>query len=148
MLRVVRRNPEGISLPFFPIFNMFDEFVKNSTSDEMKNDNQGYCAMPLDLTETEKDYRVIANLPGIKKEEVKISLEKNQLTIEAENKNNVEDEKAVYHHKERFCGKYQRVIYLPENVDVDNIKAKMENGLIELIIPKQEVKPQKLINIE
>ncbi|MDD4156280.1 MAG: Hsp20/alpha crystallin family protein [Candidatus Cloacimonetes bacterium] len=144
MLRVIRRNPDGIGT----ILNMFGDFVNNSLSEEIKSENQDFCAMPLDLTETEKDYRVVANLPGIKKEDVKISLEKAQLIIEAENKNNVEDEKAVYHHKERFCGKYQRVIYLPENVNVDNIKAKMENGLLELIIPKEEIKPQKLINIE
>ncbi|MCK9330413.1 MAG: Hsp20/alpha crystallin family protein [Candidatus Cloacimonetes bacterium] len=144
MLRVIRRNPDGIGT----ILNMFGDFVNNSLSEEIKSENQDFCAMPLDLTETEKDYRVVANLPGIKKEDVKISLEKAQLIIEAENKNNVEDEKTVYHHKERFCGKYQRVIYLPENVNVDNIKAKMENGLLELIIPKEEIKPQKLINIE
>lgn len=147
MLRIIGKNPESLSMPFFPVMSLFDEFVKNSVGDEIKNEKQNYCAMPLDLTETEKDYRVIANLPGFTKELVKISLDNNQLTIETVDQEKKE-ENAVYHHKERFCGKYHRLIYMPENVDVNEIKAKMENGLLELIIPKQEVKPQKLINIE
>jgi HSP20 family protein len=142
MLRIVKRDP------FFPILSLFDEFVKNSATDEIKSENESVTAMALDLSETEKDYRVIANLPGIKKEDVKLSVEKNQLTIEASHKKEEESDKATYHHRERFFGKYHRIIYLPDNVDTNNIKAKMENGLLELSIPKEAAKPQTLINIE
>ena len=144
MLRIVKRDP------FIPIISLFDEFVRNSATEEIKsiNENENVCAMALDLTETEKDYYVIANLPGIKKEEVKISIDKNQLSIEASHEKVEVTEKSVYHHKERFCGKYHRLIYLPENVDTSKIKAKMENGVLELTIPKAEEKQQKFISVE
>ena len=142
MLRIVRRDP------FYPILSMFDEFVKNTTSEEMKSEIENVSAMTLDLSETENDYRVLANMPGIRKEDVKVSLDKNQMTIEANHPKDEDSEKSKYHHRERFYGKYHRIIYLPDNTDTENIKAKMENGLLELSIPKETQKPQTIINID
>ena len=141
MFKIVRRDP------YLPILSLFDEFVNNSTTDAVKQDNENVSAMVLDLAETDKEYRIIANLPGIRKEDVKISLDKNQLTIEAIHNKVEGDNKEIYHHRERFFGKYYRIIYLPENVDSKGIKAKMDNGILDLSLPKEAEKPQIIIKI-
>ena len=142
MLRIVRRDP------FYPILSMFDEFIKDTTLDKQKSESERVSAMALDLTETENDYRVLANMPGIKKEDVKVSLEKNQMTIEAKHHWEEETDKPNYHHRERFFGKYHRTIYLPDTCDSDKIKAKLEHGVLELMIPKKEPTPIKKVEIE
>ena len=144
MFRIVRREN------YSPIFSLFDDFIKNSSVEDVKNvgENENVSAMALDLVESAKEFHVIANLPGICKEDVKISLDKNQLIVEAFHKKEEEIEKSFYHHRERFFGNYRRVIYLPDSVDKNKIKAKMENGLLELIIQKEEEKPQTFISID
>ena len=142
MFKIVRRDN------FSPIFSLFDDFIKNTAIEENKNVNENVSIMALDLVESAKDFRIMANLPGILKEDVKISLDKNQLFIEAVHRKEEEDEKSIYHHRERFFGNYRRVIHLPDNVDKSQIKAKMENGLLELVIQKIEEKPQTFISID
>jgi len=142
MFKIVRRDP------FLPILSLFDEYVNNSATDEVKSVSENVSAMVVDLAETDKEYRIIALLPGIKKEDVKISLDKNQLTIEATHSIDESDSKDIYHHRERFFGKYFRTIYLPENVESNGIKAKMGNGLLDLSIPKEVKKQQTFINID
>ena len=144
MLRIVQKDP------FYPILSLFDEFLNHSATEDVRkvSETESVSAMALDLSETEKEYRVYANLPGIKKEGVKITLDKNQLAIEATHQKDEENEKYIYHHRERFNGKYYRKVYLPENVDTNNIKATMENGILELLIPKAATKPQTFINID
>ena len=143
MFKIVRKDP------FMPILGMFDEFLKNSHAEEIRSEEQeNVSAMALDLSENAKEYRIIANLPGICKDDVKISLDKNQLVIEATHKKETEEQTPTYHHRERFFGKYRRQIHLPENVKSSNIKAKMENGVLQLTVPKEDEKPQTFITIE
>jgi HSP20 family protein len=142
MFKIIRRDP------YLPILNLFDEFVNHSTTEEAKSANENISAMVLDLAETTTEYRIVANLPGVCKEDAKISLDKNQLTIEATHTKDEIGGKEIYHHRERFFGKYYRTIYLQKNVESSEIKAKMENGLLELIIPKEAEKPQVFISID
>ena len=144
MFKIVRR--DNIS----PIFNMFDEFLKDSSFEDNKNisEPENVCIMALDLLESDDEYRIIANLPGINKEDVKLSLDKNELVIETVRKKEELKENDVYHHRERFYGNYKRLICLPEHVDKDSIRAKMNNGLLELFIKKEETLPKKEIVIE
>jgi len=144
MFRVVRRDH------FLPMVSLFDEFMKDSTTDEVRGPHEveNVSAMALDMSEGEKDFYIHANLPGIRKEDVKLSVDKNALVIEVTQQKEVEDTNTIYHHRERFYGKYYRRIHLPENVDTNAIKAKMDNGVLELTIPKEAKKPQVLINIE
>ena len=144
MFRIVRREN------FSPIFSLFDEFVKNTAFEDVKSISENECfgAIALDWVESEKEYRIMANLPGFCKEDVKITLDKNLLTVEAFQKKENEEEKPLYRRRERFCGNYRRVIYLPDNIIKDNIKAKMENGLLELTIQKATETQHSLIAIE
>lgn len=133
----------------FPAYSLFENFVnrffnENATS----RDHCSLASMAIDLRETEKSYELIANLPGIKKEDIKISVQKNQLVIEAKNADEPMEKESIVHRKERYNGCYQRSIYLPDNVETEQIQAKMENGVLTLILPKIKEKPQKYVTIE
>ncbi|TPX69571.1 hypothetical protein SpCBS45565_g02292 [Spizellomyces sp. 'palustris'] len=99
----------------------------------------------LDVTETDKEYIIKADLPGLNKDEVKIHLDNDVLTIEGERKDEREDRDGDrFHIVERTFGRFRRSIRLPPDAQVDNVNAKMENGVLELDIPKnQEVREQR-----
>jgi len=133
-----------------PVFSLFDDFIDRLTSDELKHTphKTEACQMPVDISENEREYKVMANLPGIAKENIKISFLKGQMTIETQIKEEkVETEQKVIR-RERYCGIYQRFLYLPDNIEADKISAKMENGVLTVVIPKIEVKKQSFITIE
>jgi len=103
-----------------------------------------------DLVENDKEYNLTIELPGIEKEDIKISYENNYLTISAEKKANIDksDESKNYVHKEIYYGSCQRRFYL-ENVDSEKIKASYKNGILEVKLPKKEViDGTKYISIE
>ncbi|KAK7381037.1 hypothetical protein VNO78_33561 [Psophocarpus tetragonolobus] len=110
---------------------------------------------PTDWKETNDAHVFICDLPGLKKEEVKVEVvdEGRVLQMSGERKNNEdEDDKNnnKWHRIERFHGKFQRKFRLPKNAKVDQVKASMENGVLVVTIPKEEVKkPEtKVIQIE
>ncbi|GAV91849.1 HSP20 domain-containing protein, partial [Cephalotus follicularis] len=107
---------------------------------------------PTDWKETPEAHVFIADLPGLKKEEVKVEIdEEGVLQISGERINVDKDDKNdKWHRVERCRGKFFRRFRLPENARTDEIKASMENGVLVVTIPKQELKKpeKKLIKIE
>ena len=140
MFRIVKRNN------YYPVFSLFDDFFKNSILEETEKEN--ISAMALDLVEAENEYRIIANLPGVKKEDVNIALKDNLLTLSAVTEARNETNKENLIRTERFVGKYQRSFALPDNCDIENIKAKMEHGVLKLSVPKRETIEMKEIIVE
>lgn len=102
----------------------------------------------VDIKETADAYKVIAEIPGVNPKDIKVSLDKNTLTIQGEK--NIEDEKdgSNWHRVERFSGSFCRQFTLPNNIDADSIKAKTKHGLLELTIPKVEKVETKYVKIE
>jgi HSP20 family protein len=99
----------------------------------------------LDLSETAEGYLVEAALPGLKPEDVEITLENNVLTIKGETRQEVDDKQRNFHRVERRFGAFQRTISLPTTVKSDQIHASLTNGVLRLEIPKaEEVKPRKI----
>jgi HSP20 family protein len=126
------------------MMNLFDDFFSRFYEEETDNN---FKAMAMDIIEQEKEFELLANLPGFKKEDVKISIQDNQLVIEAKCDTKKEEKKGTMYRCERYSGNYRRTLYLPENADVNKIQAKMEDGVLKLSIPKKEATPQKEIVI-
>jgi HSP20 family protein len=94
----------------------------------------------VDVIEKETQFLVHVALPGIKKEEINIDLAKNVMTISGERKLKNENKEDKYHMVENFYGKFSRSFTLPENVDSTKIDAQFEDGILNVFIPKAEVK--------
>ena len=100
----------------------------------------------IDITEEEKEYTFKADLPGLEKKDISISVEEGVLSITGEKKAELEKkEKGRYYHLERSYGKFRRAFSLPEYVDEKNINASLKNGVLEVSLRKTEPpKPKKI----
>ena len=99
----------------------------------------------VDLSESENTYEVKAEIPGMKKEDIRVSYEDNVLTLTGEKKQEKEVKNKNYHRVERAYGRFQRSFRLPKTVNKDEIKAKYKDGVLTVEIPKAEaVKPKEI----
>jgi HSP20 family protein len=104
----------------------------------------GYT-LALDVAEQEDKYIVKASVPGIKPEDVEITLTDKVLTIKGETKDEQEVKEENYHLRERRFGSFMRSLALPNSVDADKIEAVNEHGVLTLTLPKAEaVKPKRI----
>lgn len=102
----------------------------------------------LDLLEEKDQYVLKADLPGIKKEDIKISFEHGVLRIDGERKSEVEHKDRQVHRIERSYGRFVRVINLGTDVDQNKIHANYKDGILEVIVPKSERSKPKSIDIQ
>src|SRR5947199_6804805 len=99
----------------------------------------------MDLVETDDDFVLRADLPGLTEDDVNIELEDNVLTLSGERKSEREEKNEGYYRVERASGSFQRSLTLPEGVDPEGIKADFDKGVLEVRIPKpQQRKPRKV----
>lgn len=101
-----------------------------------------------DITETDDAFNITAEVPGIKREDVKINIEDHILSISGEKNQEKEEKGETFHRTERFYGSFNRSFSLPKNVNEDKIEAVFKDGLLTLTIPKTEVKKTKAIEIK
>jgi HSP20 family protein len=103
----------------------------------------------LDVQDKEKEYLIEAELPGVKKEEITLEMHDGQLMIGIQREEKVDEEKKNYIHKERRYCSMNRSVYLAD-ADTENIKAKLDNGVLEITVPKVEksVSQKNKIEIE
>ena len=129
--------------------NLFDDDWMNFPfNDEFwgkKNPLYGKHAqnmMKTDIRETDGSYELDVDLPGFKKDEIQIELKDGYLTVSAEKglDKDEEDKKGKYIRKERYAGALSRTFYLGEEIREEEIKAKFENGILSVSIPKEEEK--------
>ena len=97
----------------------------------------------VDIIENEKAFELHVAVPGLSKEDFNIELNKNLLTISGERKLSSEKKDTNYHSIETQYGSFSRSFTLPENVDAEKINAKYNNGILELMVPKDEKKVLK-----
>ena len=99
----------------------------------------------LDLSETPEAFLVEVTVPGLKAEDLNITVENNVLTISGEVRQEKESKERNYHRVERRFGNFQRSVSLPNRVKADAINASLENGVLHLSIPKaEEIKPRRI----
>lgn len=102
----------------------------------------------VDITESDSEYVIKADIPGMKKEDIKISLENNTLTISGERKEEKEEKGKNYVKKEKNYGSFMRSFALPHTVDAKGIKATYKDGVLSINVPKTEEAKPKEIKIE
>jgi HSP20 family protein len=99
----------------------------------------------MNVSEDPDNYYVRAELPGIKADELNISITGNSLTVAGERTIPAENEKAGYHRREREAGKFSRVVGLPSEVDTSKVEARCVDGLLTVVLPKaEEAKPKQI----
>jgi HSP20 family protein len=98
-------------------------------------------APSADISETDKEYLIRAELPAVKKEDVKVTVDQGMITIEGERKQEKEDKTEKYHRVESFRGSFTRSFSLPENANADAVRCESKDGVLTVHIPKTE--PQK-----
>ncbi|MBT8037892.1 MAG: Hsp20/alpha crystallin family protein [Verrucomicrobiae bacterium] len=104
----------------------------------------------VDISEDSSEYLIVADLPEVHKDEVKVGIEEGTLRISGERKSESEekDEKRKFHRIERHYGSYQRSFRLPENIDQSHIKADFSDGVLHVHLPKRDTKPQQVIPVK
>ena len=129
--------------------NLFDDFMDFPFDDDFwgrKNPLYGKNAkrmMKTDIRETDGSYELDVDLPGFKKDEIQASLENGYLTISAAKglDKDEKDKEGKYIRQERYAGAMSRSFYVGDEVTQEDIKAKYEDGILKLSIPKKEKKP-------
>ncbi|MGA9408796.1 MAG: Hsp20/alpha crystallin family protein [Bacteroidota bacterium] len=102
----------------------------------------------VDLSETDDSYIIRAEIPGMKKEDVKITLLDSLVTIRGEKKNEAEEKNGTYHRIERSYGSFERSFNLPGGVKSGDIEAKYNDGLLTITLPKTEEAKEKVHDIK
>ena len=106
---------------------------------------------PANIKENDKEFLLYMSSPGMRREDFKIELENGILTVSSEREEVLNEDEEKYRRKEFSYYSFSRTFALPDNVDENNIKAKYENGMLELILPKKEgaiSKPRKKISVK
>ena len=124
----------------------FNPFYKESQQ-EQDNDNCISWAPAADIYDTKDDYVVKLEIPGLSKKDVKIEVENDTLSVSGERKSDNGVKKDEIHWSEIHSGKFHRAFRLPKNIDAKKIDASMKDGILELKVPKPEVKKPKHIPI-
>jgi HSP20 family protein len=102
-------------------------------------------SVAVDMHETDDDVTVEAELPGLKPEDVDVSITENALTMKGEFKSEEEGERDNVHFQERRYGSFQRSITLPAAIDADAAEAEFDNGVLRITLPKvEETKPKQI----
>lgn len=117
--------------------SVFEDFFGRSSSSDLWGDDAGEFLPRVDVSETGKEVRITADLPGLDEKDVEVTVTNNMLTIKGEKKVEKEEEEGDYYHSERSYGYFDRTIALPQGIDADNAKAKFKKGVLKVTIPKK-----------
>ncbi|MCX7661142.1 MAG: Hsp20/alpha crystallin family protein [Candidatus Omnitrophica bacterium] len=138
--------------PFRELLDLEREFSRIlDTSFELlpeKVSKEGTWLPSLDVSEDKESISVKVDLPGVKQEDIDVSIHGNILTIKGERKKEAESKDKNYHRVERFFGSFVRSLTLPQYADTNKVKASYKDGVLEITIPKTEEAKPKQIKVE
>lgn len=144
-MNIVRWSPNR------PLRSFIQEFDRLFSRAVAARDDEGRgCTLypAIDLVETEEAFVIKADLPGIKQDEIDLSITDNVLTIKGEKKSEKVEEGESYHFTERTTGTFTRSIPLPTLIDQEKVTAAYRNGVLEVSVPKHEQVKAKKIEIK
>ncbi|KAJ9189145.1 hypothetical protein P3X46_000475 [Hevea brasiliensis] len=133
------------------IWDPFDGFFNLALQDVSASalETSAIINTRIDWKETPEAHIFKADVPGLKKEEVKVEVEDGRiLQISGERNKEKEEKNDKWHRLERSSGKFLRRFRLPENAKMDNVKASLENGVLTVKVPKEEIKNPEVKSIE
>ncbi|WED42585.1 Hsp20/alpha crystallin family protein [Legionella cardiaca] len=136
---------------YYPLTRDFTHFLENFFKGQPEDSSfidTSSWAPAVDIKEEKNRFIVLADIPGVKKEDIHISLEKNILTIQGERHFEKTETRDNYSRVERTQGQFYRRFSLPETADETKISAKCKNGVLEIAIPKKEITPEKRIEVK
>jgi HSP20 family protein len=139
-----------MSLVRYEPYNLFDQF--NSEISRLLGNNRPINAAAatdwapaVDIREDEDRYLLVADLPGVDRKDVDITVEDNTLTFKGERDTEKQESNAGYRRRERVHGEFLRQFTLPDSADKENIQATVTDGVLEITIPKQQkLQPKKI----
>ena len=134
--------------PISTLSTLFDDFFGGNVFESVDRQLTGTSWPKVDIEENDAGYTIHADLPGLEKNDVKITVENGTLLIEGEKKAENKREKERYYHLERSYGRFSRSFALPDEVDAQKISASMKNGVLELTLPKSEQAKPKSIEVK
>lgn len=109
----------------------FDDMYPEYGYDEIDK-----LTMPVEITDKEKEYDIRAELPGVKKEDLDIDVEKNYITIRAKKEEEAKEDNKSYKKSEFKYGEFARTIYIPQEINIEKTEAKLEHGVLKIQAPK------------
>ncbi len=131
------------------IENFFDRFFNDLDHAYPLNFQESGSLSPrTDLAETDSTYYIDVDMAGVNQKDIELKIENNILNIKGKREEKEEQKGRDYYIREHYYGSLQRSLSLPANVDSDNVKAKFENGVLHIEIPKKEQKTAKKIEIK
>ena len=125
--------------------NLFEDFLNNDRL--LNHTRDGWCPA-VDITEDDDKYHVRMELPGVTKDDVKISFTDDVLHVSGEKKNEKNEEQKNYHHYERRYGKFERAFRIHSDVIDDKIEATFKDGVLNIELPKAEIAKPKQIEVK
>ncbi len=141
----------NVSLPIQDWANEMEQalerFFGNPLSVLQPSREGGNFTACLDVAETEKEYHVHVDLPGVKPEEVKLEIVDDRLTISGKREAETKTEGKNFHRIERSTGEFFRTVMLPQSIDQENISAEFSNGVLNIRLPKSIKNQPKKIEI-
>ena len=148
-MTLVKWNPSrellNVEREFNKLFNTFNRrygFDDSSTNEELEN---AVWSPLTDISENKDQYILKMDLPGVSKENLKLSFHDGELIISGERKQEKEEKDSKYHRIERTYGKYYRSFTLPQTIQADKINAEFKDGQLTITVPKsEEAKPKEL----
>ena len=142
-----------MSLVRYEPVNLFDQFNReinrffyNTRAQSAANEEHNW-APAVDIREEDKRYLLIADIPGVKRDDVEITLEDGVLTVKGERASETGETREGFRRKERIHGTFMRQFTLPDTVNADNISAAVNDGVLEIEIPKQDKPEPKKISV-
>ena len=102
----------------------------------------------VDITEDDKEYLIKAELPEVRKDDVKVAVENGVLTISGERKSEKEEKNKKYHRIERAYGSFERTFIVPDDADADKVNAEFKDGVLRVHLPKSEKAKPKQIEVK
>jgi HSP20 family protein len=149
MLNIIPRSPLLSSIARIDPFTNVDEWFKGFGMRPFSMESEAPSLIKIDLTENDTTYTVRAEIPGMKKEDVKVQVDGNRVSISAETKQEKEEkegERVIC--RELYQGSSYRSFTLGSDVDENKSHAKFENGVLELTLPKKNGKTSKQLEIK